>query len=795
MHTLDLRAALRRILRAPFVAVALALLISLAIGVNTAVFLVVGRVLLADLPFPAADELVRVWVGGREDAPGSVRPTDYSLIADARAHALAAVAAYRQTDVQVGPTGAASVPGLLATASLFEVLQIWPKCVGRDGLAAAAAEKRRILFVGEDYANRHGLGTACGAAQTLIVNGETHQVAGAIPDVFRFLDDEAQILLLFEPQQLRSLENSVLSLRDVHVAVLARLAAGVRIDDARVVLGDSSNLSGVRSVRLMPLKEDRTRHVADSVQLLQVLAIFVLVVTVLNVTQILQANAHQRAREAAIRASLGASLWRCHTGVLADAVLITGAGVAAGVVVHRVALAVLVRYAPAMQIPSAYEEGVDLLAVAALAAAACVLGPLATLVLKVRGYRDRIPSLSQSAASAGGPARRDLTVAQLLLAGQAAVMMAGVVVAVLLVASTSNLLRVDLGFEPGRIVATPLRVAGGAVSDRVERLLTLLSVLESEMAHGAVIASTIPLSRSTTVNLLVHGQTPLPALAQRLDVSTAYFAAMSIDIQRGRTFDAADDSSAPPVVVVSDAFSRTFLDGDGIGRQLRLGTASWTVVGIAGDVRSRGVRSPSVPTVYVHLPQSRVGVLGNRQIMLQRAELIVATSEPLFLHEAAVRELVRRTDPRVTTGTPRLLATLVNRDTEATRFLGGIAFVFAVLTSALGCAAAAAATAQYLALRRTDLAIRLALGASPARARRLVIRVAVLPAGAGVLAGLPLAYIASGLVSGHFFGVDASSWSAYAFSAGVALLGCSLAMLPAAVKGGRLDPARLLRAE
>jgi ABC-type antimicrobial peptide transport system permease subunit len=113
----------------------------------------------------------------------------------------------------------------------------------------------------------------------------------------------------------------------------------------------------------------------------------------------------------------------------------------------------------------------------------------------------------------------------------------------------------------------------------------------------------------------------------------------------------------------------------------------------------------------------------------------------------------------------------------------------------LGCVAAAAATAQYLALRRTDLAIRLALGASPGRARRLVAYAAVLPAGAGVLAGLPLAYIASGLVAGHFFGVNAASWSVYALAAGAALIGCSIAMVPAALKAGRLDPACVLRFE
>jgi hypothetical protein len=133
MRTLDLRAALRRIVRAPFVAVALALLISLAVGVNTAVFLIVSRVLLADLPFPAAHELFRVWVGGRIDAPGSVRPTDYAAIAGGRTRALAAVAAFRQVDVEVGPTGNSPVPGIFVTPTFFDVLRIRPKSVPPRG--------------------------------------------------------------------------------------------------------------------------------------------------------------------------------------------------------------------------------------------------------------------------------------------------------------------------------------------------------------------------------------------------------------------------------------------------------------------------------------------------------------------------------------------------------------------------------------------------------------------------------------------------------------------------------------
>lgn len=792
---LELRTAIRRVLHHPLIALTLVLLVGLAVGVNTAVFALVSRVLLAELPYSAPAELVRVWTGGREDAAGSMGPLDYRTIADSRVGALASVAAYRRAELQVGGTGAPPVAGLFITPSLFEVLKSWPRCVSPATVDVLRKAGHRIALVRQDYARQNGLEVSCGAAQHLMIDGEPYQVVGTITEAVRLLENEPQVFVVFEPQQIRVMEGSVLSIREAHVSVLGRLAPGVSLDAAARHLSQSGRFQGSRAVRLISMKQEQTQHVAGSILLLQVLAVFVLVVTIINLAQILQAHAYERAADAAVRASLGASFWRSHQSLVMELCLVTAAGAAAALLVHRVTWGLLQRFGPAAP-PRPWLDSGDALQVVlagALAALLCGLAPVLPVLFRMRLTGAALFSSAKGAAARAGLTRGDLRVSQCLLAAQAAVMTAGVVVGALLLWSTSNLLAVDLGFDAAHVVAAPLRITRPVFTERVEALLFLLDSVAQDPKGRYAIASNIPLTTTVTVKVRVPGSDDRDVLAHRIDVTAGYFDILGVALRRGRGFAASDSAAGEPVAIVSEEFGRKFLDDRPLGRTLIVGSGTWRVVGVVENVLSNGVRSLSTPTLYIHLPQARLGVLGNPRLVLQRAELLMTTNEPLSRKEVALREVVRRASPGMSVGGLRALSALVERDTRQTRFLTGIVVVFVGITLVLGALATAAATAQYLALRRTDLAIRIALGASPRRARRLVLSAAALPAMAGVACGLPLAYLISSLVRAHLFGVQSSSAGAYVAAVFVVSFGCLVATLPAAVRGGRVDPAEALR--
>jgi putative ABC transport system permease protein len=625
---LEFRAAIRRVLLHPLMALSLVLLVGLAVGVNTAVFALVSRVLLAELPYSAPAELVRVWTGGREDAAGSMGPLDYRTIADTRAGALASVAAYRRAELQLGGTAAPPVAGLFITPSLFEVLHSWPRCLSAATVDALRNGGHRIALVREDYARRNGLDVSCGAAQNLIIDGEPHYVAGTITDAVRLLGDEAQVFVVFEPQQIRVMEGSVLSVREAHVQVLARLAPGVSLDTAARQLSPSGGFQGSRAVRLISMKQEQTQRVAGSILLLQVLAVFVLVVTIINLAQILQAHAYERAADAAVRASLGASFWRSHQSLAMELCLMTAGGATAAVVVHRVTWGGLQRFGPAAP-PQPWLDSSDALQVVlvgALTVLLCGLAPILPVLFRMRLTGAALLSSSRGSAARAGLTRGDLRVSQCLLAAQAAVMTAGVVVGALLLRSTSNLLAVDLGFDAADVMAAPLRITRPVFTERVEALQSLLDSVAQDPTSRYAIASNIPLTTTVTVKVRVPGSDDRDVLAHRIDVTAGYFDILKIALRRGRGFAAGDSGAGEPVAIVSEEFGRKFLDDRPLGRTMIVGGATWRVVGVVEDVLSNGVRSLGTPTLYIHLPQAQLGVLGNPRLVLQRAELLMTTT-------------------------------------------------------------------------------------------------------------------------------------------------------------------------
>jgi predicted permease len=271
-------------------------------------------------------------------------------------------------------------------------------------------------------------------------------------------------------------------------------------------------------------------------------------------------------------------------------------------------------------------------------------------------------------------------------------------------------------------------------------------------------------------------------------VSPGYFAAVHLPLRRGRAPRDADDEFAPPVVVLNEAAVRVYFpDGEPIGQQVFLWGALRTVVGIAGNERTKGLAEPPPPALYLPLAQAPP-VNGDVTVLVRTA------GEPTHLG-SAVRAAIRDVDPALPTFGIEALERTVGRSVSQQRFtmllLGGFAAT-AILLALIG----VHGVLSYLVTRRRrELGLRLALGAAPAEVIGSVVREGVRLTAAGVVLGLVLALVGGRLLRGLLYGVSATDPATF-IAVGVAVFGAAaLASWVPARRAARVDPLTALRSE
>jgi putative ABC transport system permease protein len=793
---LDLRLTLRRAHRRPWPVLALMALLGVAVGVNTAVFSKVNDVILADLPYPQPQQLVRVWAGQRtEGSAGQLTASDYNALAQLPGSPLAHVAAYRPAEFAVTSPKRERLVGAFVTPSIFDVLDLPLKCTTTAALRSRLSTERLVLLR-EGYARASFAAFQCGAETYVTIDSQPYLIAGLVPDALRVPDQDADLLVLFQPEEQRIFSGSAFSYTVRPVSGIARLRPGIPPQAADTLVAGAVALPGDRRIHLMSLRQQQTQRVAESVLLLQVLAGFVLLVTVVNAIQLLTARAAQQVAEGGIRAALGASGWQIHRPIVLEAGLVTAIGGAAALWVHHSVVTFLDRFGPTVgfhELAPGPDSRVWVVGLVATMIAGIV--PAASVIVRSRLR----PTAPQDWVSGGserlGLRPRDVRVSQVLMAGQVAATTGGMVVGVFLVQSTLNLLAVRLGFDPGDVRAAAVYATAPDLETRARELMGLLEAGAATGVTSVAIASAIPMTTAQSMTVGVEGGSAGRVVTDRVFVSSGFFDLLALHVLEGRPFRPGDDRGADPVVVVSESFSRRFLSGSALGSRVIIANEPWTVIGVASDVRTRGVRQPMVPTIYIHLPQAprAIGRAGH-DTALTRAEFLISSriagsGDPL----RPVRQLVDGPASSLSFGPWRPVAAAVDLNTRPTRFLTWVVVVFALLTSALGVVATAVAAQQHVLLRRIELAVRIALGASPTAARRLMSTACLMPAGFGIALGVPLGFVSSGLLRVHLFGIEPSSVVPYLLAGLTVGLGCVSAMAVPIYKAGRISPSEALR--
>jgi putative ABC transport system permease protein len=272
-------------------------------------------------------------------------------------------------------------------------------------------------------------------------------------------------------------------------------------------------------------------------------------------------------------------------------------------------------------------------------------------------------------------------------------------------------------------------------------------------------------------------------------VTPGYFAALGVALRKGRLIAESDGEREPRVVVITETMARRVWPGvDPVGQQITLGGnagPTWTVVGVVGDIRDQLLQEEPAPTMYLSFQQ----VSWDSMWLLVRG-----TGDPLALAPVVRRE-IHAIDPLLPVANEQPLSRLVSEVAAQPRFTALIFGLFASAALVLAVVGVYGLVAYGVTQRTREIGVRLALGATPSRIVRGVVRHGVGLAGFGVAIGLWAAYALSRFMRGILYDVTPTDAVTYLAVAALIMACAAAASLLPARWAARLDPVRALRDE
>lgn len=801
--------ALRSLQRSPAYALTVILTLALGLAAVGSMVAVVHGVLLAPLPYAAPERLVRLHLEMAEGGQIGQSPAIYSTYRRS-ATQLAEVAMYRTGGANVWTgredSGAEHQSVSWVSPSTLQLLGVSPllgrgftedegRRGGADAVILSDSEWRRRYGAADDVIGR-----------TLIVNDVPREVIGVMPASFAFPDASTTLWL---PAKVT--EGATAG--DFFYSLLGRLAPGATAEGAERELaallpamaeaypqlqsgGSTATwLDDARPVpRVQALSAALTGEIAPTLWMLAAVAGLVLLVAWANVTHLFLIRADRQRQDVALRRALGASALRASAQALAESLLLNVAAAVLALVLAGVAIAALRTLGPAT-LPRLTELGLGpwsagfILLLALLSSVLC-----AALQLQ----RDSAPrgARSHTAGKSSERLRRGVTVAQ--IAGSLVVLTGSV----LLARTAQQLHAVAPGFDAEQVTSFRILLPFARYPDNARvafhaRLTERVSQLPGVLGTG--LGARLPLGpgHAPEQNFLLDGADRSHLLPVNV-VSHGYFAALRIPLLAGRDFRPIESQRPDELVISLHVATTHFADPTGVaslGKTLRLdpGGPSYTIVGVVGDVRHADLARPAEPMVY--RPQVVAADPALQPGPLPAMSLVVRAEVPEAALISAVREIVRDLDPSVPVFDVRSMADVVRDSMARVTLMLAVLSAAAAVTLLLGMIGLYGVIAYGVALRRREFGLRMALGATPQRIVRGVVRHGLMLTAAGITAGLLLYVLTAPQLRAAVYGVPI--WDPISLGAAIALLGSTAALacwLPAR-RAATVDPADALRAE
>jgi putative ABC transport system permease protein len=794
----NLRFSLRMLRKNSGLTVAVLATMALGIGATTAIYTVVYQTLIAPLPYAQPDQLVMVW-----SKPGEGRNVisagdflDWKQQNKSFQDIVASSEVSFNLSTHDQPE---QVDGRRATPGFFKLFGI-PLFLGRDFLPEEGIPGRDHEVI-MTYKIWNRLGADRGIiGKTLQIDGAPYTVVGVTPPgVWDNYGDELTVPLAFRPEQIN---------HDYHwMIAMARLKPGVTIAQAQA---DMDSV-GARIASAYPksnkgwgvsveqLKDDFVAP--DTIRNLWLLlgAVgFVLLITCVNIANLLLAKGASRQREVAIRGSMGATRRQIFGQILTESLVLAVVGGGLGVLLGAALLRGINVVLPENSLlPAEVNLSLDLHVLLAALAATTLAGLL--FGYAPAWYASRIdPAEALKEGGRSGASAGSLRLRRALIVGEFALALALLAGAGLAIHSFWNLTRVDLGVRTDHVLTFRLnpprgKLATGAEMDSYYRQILAAVKSAPGVAHASVVTG-MPLQyHSDDMGFTIVGEQKYTDPSQRPDagfdgVTPGYFKTFGVQVVRGREFNDQDTATSVRVAIVNEELVRHYLNGkDPLGQRLSIekvgAPVEWQIVGVSHSVRY-GVREDS-PQIIVPFSQSP----------LPNVNIGVRTVGDPAAMTRTVAAAVHSVDPQIAFATPRTLDEVKDHVLAGDRFTMDLFGSFAGLAIVLAAIGIYGVMAFAVSQRTREIGVRIALGASKGNISKLIVREGSVLALVGLVVGLGGALFVGRAMQSTLYGVKALDLTVFGVVAGILFAIALLASYLPARRAAAIDPVTALRSE
>lgn len=779
----DVRFGLRTFARAGGFTLTVIALVALGIGANTAAFSLADFVLLRALPYPDSDRLLQIWLGDGT-SQNEVSPADYRDIKAMATSSFRGMGAYVSTAANLAGLG---IPRRLAVArvtpDLMPLIGTAP-LLGTVITPANSTGGETAVLSYDAWQSQFG-GDQSILGKVVRLDGTQHTIIGVMPAAFRFPGRETE---LWTPLVLAG--DDFQDRTDTYLRVITRLAPSATIEQARAELTtvatrlerqypDTNKDARFWAVRLRDQIARRSRLLLIA---LCGASFCILLLACANLAGLLLARGVSRARELSIRTALGAGRERLVRQLVTESLLLALIGGAAGVFLAWAGLPLLAQLVPTtlplQQVP-AIDLRVLLLAGVLMALTGVAFGVLPAL---------RQPGRSQQRV------RRALVILE-------------VTGSIVLLVSSGLLMRaiwriegVEPGFRTDGVTALRTALPLPKYTTTAARQRFYTRVLDEVRAIPGVTSAAyttgLPMERTGGIwPVEIPGAPEADDAANNSAsvryVTPGYFATLGIPLRRGRDIADSDTSQRRPyAAVISEALARRHWPGlDPIGRRFKIALDERVVIGVAGDVKVRGLERSNEPQVYLAAPQVADGSI----IGYLPQDLVIHSTLPAAQWLPRVRQIVASADPEQPVSHVRALAEVVAGDTAPRRVQLRVLTILTAIALLIAGVGIHGLLSFAVSQRAKELGIRRALGAQTTGIVAMILRDGLRLALLGAAAGLAIALLVGRSLRALLFGIDPADPQTFFVAIAICLITAIAGSLRPALKAGLADVVTALR--
>lgn len=799
----DLRFGLRSLRRAPGFAVAAIATLALGIGAATAVGTAASRALLRPLPFPNGARLI---VAGH-NSDGRLGNVGFETALDWRARMstldeLAIVRGWQPTLTR--PDGAVRLNGMRVSWNYFRMLGVQLQ-LGRDFAESDdTPDAWHIVILSDGLWRRQFGGSPSVIGTNIDFNGRKYLIAGVLQAGYEPLIEDKYAMAAEIWAPLGYAVGGDSSCRTCqHLRAIGRLRAGATLGQARAEMAtvhagmrvEHPNDYAAPVPVMASLHDEIAASMARPMQLLMGAVGFVLLVACANVAGLLIARSSDRTQEMALRSALGASRGRLIRQLVVESSTLALVSAALGLALARLGLTLLARRAP-VSIPRLDGAAGDpwLFGIAALVTLAALFA--CALIPALMSSRVSLESTLRDARQTA--TRGALRTREWLMAIEIAAALLVIAGGGLMYRTVDHLLNVDPGFRTDGILTAGLQLVGQRWAEDKDVRVFQAALLERIKAlpgvKSAALTGQVPLAGgydrwgTKVIGRPAVSEADEPSI-ERYSVTPGYFDMMGIPLKQGRWLTDADRFEAEKVILIGETTAKEVFPGESpIGKQVRFGSDArprvMTIVGIVGDVRHYSLASKPNPQFYST----------QEQITDSFLTLLVKADHPEQL-ATPIRREVAALAPDVPIFGIAKLDDIVSSSIGTRSFLMVLLAGLGGITLVLAGVGLYGVVSQSVAVRRRELGIRVALGASRSTVLTLIARRGVIVFLGGAIAGLAGAAAAGYAIQSQLYETKPLDPATMIGAVGILALVAVAAHFAPVRRALRADPRETLRAD